>query len=131
MSKTNVVLGYDIVLPVDTMPGDVSDGLHTFNELYEYRMMYNAALFNEWATQKKYHVHKSKRHHDGEKCFGSSNWFVVVALLPEGQISNHYEMKHWYLFNIPELDKVAFEYDGHTPQESLNRLRTVVQHKEP
>jgi hypothetical protein len=39
-------------------------------------------------------------------------------------------MKHWYLFNIPELDKVAFEYDGHTPQESLNRLRTVVQHKE-
>lgn len=31
--------------------GEVSDGYHTFNELYEYRMLYNAALFNEFAKQ--------------------------------------------------------------------------------
>ncbi len=29
--------------------GSLSDGYHTFNELYEFRKMYNAALFNEWA----------------------------------------------------------------------------------
>ena len=28
--------------------GDLSDGYHTFNELYEFRKIYNAALFNEW-----------------------------------------------------------------------------------
>lgn len=27
---------------------ELSDGYHTFDELYEFRKMYNAALFNEW-----------------------------------------------------------------------------------
>ena len=26
--------------------GEVSDGFHTFDELYHYRMLYNAAFFN-------------------------------------------------------------------------------------
>ena len=30
--------------------GEVSDGFHTFDELYHYRMLYNAAFFNGlWA----------------------------------------------------------------------------------
>lgn len=45
--------------------GEVSDGYHTFDELYEFRKLYNAALFNEWAAQGKFSVHKSKRHFDG------------------------------------------------------------------
>ena len=28
--------------------GNTSDGYHTFNELYEFRKVFNAALFNEW-----------------------------------------------------------------------------------
>ena len=28
---------------------EVSDGYHTMDELYEFRKVYNAALFNEWA----------------------------------------------------------------------------------
>jgi len=44
--------------------GEISDGYHTFNELYYYRMLYNAAFFN---TLPKCMVHKSKRHHDGEE----------------------------------------------------------------
>lgn len=47
--------------------GEVSDGYHTFNELYYYRMLYNAAFFN---LLPKGWVHKSKRHHTGEECFG-------------------------------------------------------------
>ena len=57
---------------------NTSDGYHTFKELYEYRMLYNALLFNEWAAQGKYHVHKSKRHDTGELPFGGG-WFVVSA----------------------------------------------------
>jgi hypothetical protein len=30
--------------------GKVSDGFHTFDELYEFRKIYNAALFNEGAA---------------------------------------------------------------------------------
>lgn len=110
--------------------GEVSDGYHTFNELYEYRLLYNAAFFNSLATydtfldewsQVTYDVHKSKKHSDGEDCFGGG-WFIVMAELPTGQISNHYEMKDWDLFKIPEKEK-ANEWDGHTPQDVARRLK--------
>jgi hypothetical protein len=106
--------------------GEVSDGYHTFNELYYYRMLYNAAFFNllpkEW-------VHKSKRHHTGEECFGGG-WFIVMANLPTGQISNHYELKDWDLFKIPEKE-FADEWDGHTPQEAAERIYKYLQQEQP
>lgn len=111
--------------------GNMSDGYHTFNELYDFRMMYNAAFFcvlqamYEQSGGKKFIAHKSKRHHDGEECFGGG-WFVVVAYLGDTdsgtQITNHYEMKHWDLFPIPEK-RVADAWDGHTPQDTLERIR--------
>lgn len=106
--------------------GEVSDGYHTFNELYYYRMLYNAAFFNllpkEW-------VHKSKRHHTGEECFGGG-WFIVMANLPTGQISNHYELKDWDLFKVPEKE-FADEWDGHSPQEAAERLYKYLQQEQP
>lgn len=106
--------------------GEVSDGYHTFNELYYYRMLYNAAFFNllpkEW-------VHKSKKHHTGEECFGGG-WFIVMANLPTGQVSNHYELKDWDLFQVPEKE-FADEWDGHTPQEASERLRKYLQQEQP
>jgi hypothetical protein len=109
--------------------GEVSDGYHTFNELYDYRALYNAAFFNSLAVYVEnmgywdvdYDVHKSKKHSDGEECFGGG-WFVVMAELPTGQISNHYPMKDWDLFHIPEKEK-ANKWDGHTPQDVAKRMR--------
>jgi len=95
----------------------ISDGYHTFEELYEFRKAYNVALFNVL----NYDVHKSWRHHDGELCFGGG-WFIVVAVLPTGQISNHYEAKDWDLFKIPETEKAKYEFDGHTGQDVIERL---------
>ena len=108
--------------------GEVSDGYHTFNELYEYRLLYNASMFNELAKQGLYDVHKSKRHSDGEIPFGDSNWFIVMAELPTGQISNHYEMKDWDLFQIPEKEK-ANVWDGHTPKDVAERIRVFLNPK--
>lgn len=96
----------------------VSDGYHTFEELYTFRMLYNAAMFN--LLPRHIRVIKSKRHNDGEECFGGS-WFIVQAKLPTGQISNHYEMKYWDLFKIPEVE-IADPWDGHTPQDVIKRL---------
>ena len=90
--------------------GEVSDGYHTFNELYEYRLLYNAAFFNELAKQNLYDVHKSKKHSDGEDCFGGG-WFIVMAELPTGQISNHYEMKDWTYFKFQRKKKRMFGMD--------------------
>lgn len=84
------------------------------DELYHYRMLYNAAFFN--SLGESYEVHKSYRHADGELCFGGG-WFIVMANLPTGQVSNHYRVEEWNLFNIPERWK-ADEWDGHTPVEA-------------
>ena len=108
--------------------GNISDGYHTFNELYEYRLLYNASMFNELAKQGLYDVHKSKRHSDGTIPFGDENWFIVQAELPTGQISNHYEMKDWDLFQVPIKEK-ANQYDGHTPQDVAKRLRDFLSMK--
>lgn len=105
---------------------DVSDGYHTFSELYHYRMLYNAALFNELqAHHIGLDIHKSWRHSDGELCFGKDNYFVVVAQLPTGQISNHYKGEYWDLFQIPERDRAAV-YDGHTPKDAAERLEMFI-----
>lgn len=103
---------------------NTSDGYHTFKELYEFRKLYNAALFNEWATQGKYGVHKSWKHHDGDDCF-DGGWFIVVAKLPTGQISNHYEAKDWDLFEVEERER-GDEWDGHTPADVAKRLTELL-----
>ena len=123
----------------------ITDGYHTFEELYAFRKLYNAALFNEWANAEsvsfefnsgttrhskdilvgaKYQVHKSKRHFDGELCFGGG-WFIVCAMLPSGQITNHYKEEDWDLFKIPIAEKALFPFDGHTSKDVLERLKYV------
>lgn len=101
----------------------IHDGYHTFAELYEFRKVYNAALFNSWGshTYPRWDVHKSWRHHDGELCFGGG-WFIVVADLSTGQISNHYREDDWDLFKIPEYPKAKYPFDGHDSKDVIDRL---------
>jgi hypothetical protein len=105
---------------------NLSDGYHTFKELYEYRKLYNALLFDLWFRQVDCHygIHKSKRHNDGERCFGGG-WFIVMANTLYGQISNHYEMKDWDLFKVPEKE-ISDKWDGHTPKDVENTLRKLL-----
>lgn len=120
-----------IHIPVQKIAdNDASDGYHTFDELYEFRKLYNAAFVNALYQKEKYDgvpihsIHKSKRHSDGELCFGGG-WFIVKVDLPDGQISNHYEIKDWDLFDIPERD-ISDEWDGHTPDDVVRRLRNYI-----
>ena len=130
--------------------GDLSDGHHTFNELYEFRKIYNAALFTAWGkyskpvylfadgpngktpyianhSPAKYDAHKSLKHDDGQFCFDSNGkWFIVVAMLPGGQISNHYPIEDWDLFKVPIHEKVKWTYDGHTAKDVLDRIKDVI-----
>lgn len=103
---------------------NTSDGFHTFKELYHYRMLYNAAFFNELVKSGQCRVVKSRRHSDGELCFGGG-WFIVTADLPTGQVSNHYEEKDWDYFHVP-VAHVAPKWDGHTPKQAAERLANFV-----
>ena len=97
---------------------EISDTIHTFGELYDYRMMYNALFVNEIAENGKYEVYKTKKHSDGQECFGGG-WFLVSVHLPTGVLDNHYENKYWDLFHCPEVEQEPYPYDGHTPADVL------------
>lgn len=101
--------------------GKVSDGSHTFDELYEMRLALTVALFHTIAIN--HTVTKSWRHSDGELCFGGG-WFIVQAELPTGQVSFHYEAKHFNKFKIYEAEK-AGDWDGHTTEDVITRLLNV------
>ena len=110
--------------------GETSDGYHTFDELYEFRMLYHAAFVNvshgvAVLRGEAAPTVKSMLHSDGSEIFGGG-WFIVVTDLPHGQISNHYETKHWDLFQVPSVD-VAPAFDGHTSADVLDRLRSFAE----
>jgi hypothetical protein len=99
-----------------------ADEHHTMDELYEYRMVYNA-IAAQWFNDQGKAV-KSWYHHDGEPCFGGG-WFIVCLNTPDGWATNHYKAEHWDLFQVPEVD-LAPEWDGHTPAIALERLRNAL-----
>lgn len=99
--------------------GEVSDGFHTFNSLYEQRMILFAALVKAYKDKSW----KSYRHEDGEYCFGGG-WFVVGIDTPEGSYTYHYENKYWNMFDCIDLPR-AKHWDGHTEVDAETRLMSL------
>lgn len=95
---------------------DLSDGYHTFGQLYYQRMMLFAAL----VKQNRDKAWKSLRHEDGELCFGGG-WFIVGIDTPEGSYTYHYENKYFDLFDCEILD-YAKHWDGHTEKDVIRLL---------
>ena len=99
--------------------GEVSDGFHTFNGLYEQRMILFAALVKAYKSK----AWKSYRHEDGEYCFGGG-WFIVGIDTPEGNYTYHYENKYWDMFDCIDLPR-APHWDGHTEADAETRLMSL------
>ena len=96
---------------------DISDGYHTFGELYEHRAKLFAVICNSHKTKSW----KSKLHHDGTMYPGM---FIVGINTPTGQATYHYRLEQWELFRVKELKK-APEWDGHTPKEAIDRILSI------
>lgn len=99
--------------------GELSDGFHTFNSLYEQRMILFAALVKAYKDK----AWKSYRHEDGELCFGGG-WFIVGIDTPEGSYTYHYENKYWDMFDCINLAR-APHWDGHTEADAETRLMSL------
>lgn len=98
--------------------GETSDGYHTFNELYHHR----AVLFSVIVRDHQELAWKSMRHHDGTMYDGM---FIVGIETPEGQATYHYDIDpYWDMFDCKELDR-APEWDGHTPDDAIERIATL------
>lgn len=108
----------DVIYVPDTGMGDVSDGYHTFNELYDHR----AKLFSVICNEHKDLAWKSKLHHDGSMYDGM---FIVGIDTPLGPATYHYDIyPYWHIFHVKELDK-APEWDGHTPDNAITRILSI------
>jgi len=100
--------------------GEVSDGYHTFNQLYHQR----AILFATIVNQNKNLAWKSYKHSDGNYCFDSNGeWFIVGIDTPEGSYTYHYKKEYWDYFDCQEL-KCGKDWDGHT-EEDVTRLLSL------
>ena len=95
--------------------GETSDGYHTFNELYHHR----AVLFSVVVAANSGRAWKSKLHHDGTMYDGM---FIVGIDTPWGQASYHYDIDpYWDMFDCEERE-AAPEWDGHTPDDAIERI---------
>lgn len=98
----------------------VSDGYHTFEELYYHRMI----LFNIICSYNKDKAWKSKLHDDGTMF---EDYFIVGIDTPDGQFTYHYHIDNWDIFKLKELEK-APKWDGHIPDDIL-RLISLLEDK--
>lgn len=99
--------------------GELSDGFHTFNSLYEQRRILFAALVKVYRDK----AWKSYRHENGEYCFGGG-WFIVGIDTPEGSYTYHYENKYWDMFDCIDLPRSP-HWDGHTEADAETRIMSL------
>lgn len=97
--------------------GMLSDGDHTFEELYFHRMV----LFSIICNANTKISWKSQLHSD-DTMF--PNYFIVGITTPEGDFSYHYHMEYWNHFNVKILSN-APPWDGHE-SEDIGRLRSLL-----
>lgn len=88
--------------------GETSDGYHTFNELYEHRVLLwiNLCLLN---LDKSYVI---ENHFEG--------WFLLGMETEHGQISYHCPNKHICL--VSGISRREPVFDGHTSKDVIERL---------
>lgn len=103
-----------------TDDGQVSDGYHTFGELYDHRRALTAVLAGAAAGDGD--SWRSKAHHPEDSPMFEGGYFIVGINLPTGTITYHYKLKHWDDFAaVPELEH-APKWDGAGPPETVDRL---------
>lgn len=93
----------------------VSDGYHTFSELYAHRIL----LFITLMKCNKIISWKSRLHSDGTKYEG---WFIGGMKLPSGDITYHMPNNYWEMLTDIETLEQSPEFDGHTSDDVLKRL---------
>lgn len=104
-------------LPCDVLL--VSDGYHTFEELYKHRNL----LWIHVLMANNERAFKTKANKEGEVWEG---WFIAGMETELGQISYRLPMEYWDLLNVKEIESNS-KFDGHTSWDTIHRLHTLLQ----
>ena len=113
----------------------VTDGHHTFGELYDHRItlfialakgIFVAVTAGTWDNDDgKYTIWRSKQHADGDMQM-YEGWFVMGINIKLGQqITYHLPLSRWEETNFANTLERAPKWDGHTPQDVLERLKKL------
>jgi hypothetical protein len=115
--------------------GKISDGYHTFDELYAHRIalfilvIEMADVLQKASADKEkiVRVFKSKKHHDGSEYEG---WFLCCLIYRDSldewkQISYHLPLSEWDNVNAVANEYAPLEWDGHTSQDCIERLNEL------
>lgn len=115
----------------------ISDGYHTFQELYDMRLALTVALFSEYNSTcseggNAGMVWRSKQHSDGTMFDGM---FIVGIdwedsfhtqfndpMIKKAWVTFHYHDEHWDKFYFCRTLDKAPEWDGHTDKDVIERL---------
>lgn len=98
--------------------GEVSDGYHTFNDLYAHRVRLFSTLMCAYPDQAWW----SHQHHDGSKMEG---WILAGIDTPAGPVTYHLPVSEAAMLPIgTELER-GKEWDGHTADDVLERLKSL------
>lgn len=80
------------------------------------------ALYSLYAGK----VWRSKRHSDGEICFGTGTMFVLGIGSEKGkQITYHIPIERWGETEFAETLEKAPEWDGHSSDDVIERLKML------
>ena len=102
----------------------VSDGYHTFGELYGHRIGLFVTLCRLLDFMGR-PVWRSLKHSDGT---GFEGWFIMgINKEPGTQITYHLPMSKWDDTNFVETLDLAPQWDGYTADEALARLGLIVE----
>lgn len=95
----------------------LSDGFHTFDDLYAQRRALVAAL----AASRPGISWRSRRHHPGSDPMFDGH-FIVGVDTPAGLVSYHFELEHWDDFRgVAEVEHAPM-WDGASPTTGVHRL---------
>ena len=113
------ILNNRALVDLGLTPGQISDGYHTFDELYTMRN----ALFIAFCNVQKGLAWKSKAHEDGSMFEG---YFIAgFRNNPGNQISFHLPLELWDQLHVKEYS-TAVEWDGHKDKDKIYRLLNTV-----
>lgn len=108
-------------IKIPCKPGEVSDGYHTFDELYGHRCTLFLALMKahpalSWISTK---------HHDGSELDG---WFIAGIKAPTGDVTYHLPARMWSLACATgaAILETGMWWDGHTPAQVVERIQAWV-----
>lgn len=118
--RKNINLGFNH----DMTPAECDcDGYHTFTELYDHRITLFITVCMLLRLHTDAEIWKTKKHSDGSEWDG---WFILGIGSKKGtQITYHLPSDRWDEANFAIQLEKAPEWDGHTSDDVIARLKKM------